>query len=517
MSKHAYSLIRASLTGWPLPCLMVLAAMVMPAAAAGRSVQPVAPGTPWETSCYIQDSGHPGPVVLLVGGICGDEPAGAYAVDEIRHWPITRGKLIALPRANLAGLKAATRLVPRIAASLADLDRDFPALWCRRLACDSPAGETPAPQAGLAASIWQLVGDFRPDWVVDLHDPAGPRQSNPSAVKIVGNIIRIGRGPEAEAAGSAMRAAVNATVAEADERFVCSGRPVPGSLAYAAGNLLGARSVVVETNSGEEPLALRIRQHRIMVHALLARLGMIDQSVSVEWITDREPPRRQVRLAIYAGPGTRKGMRHLSWSMEKLKDAVVVPVGPEEIDAGVLSQFNVVLFPGGSGTRQGEALGGTNRQQLRQFIQGGGGYIGICAGAYLATTDFPWSLRIIDAKTYTKEWKRGRGVVAMEITGPGREILGREPGHDVVQVRYHNGPILVPAHCPGLDDFQTLAYFRGEVAEGDAPKGVMIDSPAIVAGSFGRGRVVCFSPHPDQTKGLEELVRGAVRWAAKPG
>ena len=44
----------------------------------------------------------------------------------------------------------------------------------------------------------------------------------------------------------------------------------------------------------------------------------------------------------------------------------------------------------------------------------------------------------------------------------------------------------------------------------------MINSPAIFAGQFKQGKVICISPHPEQTKGLEYLVRQAVQWVA-PG
>ena len=39
----------------------------------------IAPGTEWETPVYLIDSGVEGPVFLLVGGVHGDEPAGAVA------------------------------------------------------------------------------------------------------------------------------------------------------------------------------------------------------------------------------------------------------------------------------------------------------------------------------------------------------------------------------------------------------------------------------------------------------
>ncbi|MFM8468785.1 MAG: hypothetical protein ACKODH_02260 [Limisphaerales bacterium] len=42
----------------------------------------------------------------------------------------------------------------------------------------------------------------------------------------------------------------------------------------------------------------------------------------------------------------------------------------------------------------------------------------------------------------------------------------------------------------------------------------MVNSPAIVAGNCGKGRVLVSSPHPEQTPGLEHFVPKAVRWVA---
>ena len=451
-----------------------------------RSQMAIAPDTRWATTCYVRDSGKFGPVVLVIGGLYGDEPAGAYAADEIRHWPLVAGKLVVVPRAN----------VPALAANV-----------------HQTGGSSPAVQDGdqPGDALWQLIRRTKPDWLVDLGEATGFRSQD---ARSQGSTVAAGRGGESAQMAARLVAAVNHSMPRPEQPFVVAGRPSADSLDRAAEDRLGSRVLYATTTRGEEePLSRRIRQHRVLVHSLLSSLGMIESSVSVDWITDRETPSRATRIALYMGPGTRKGLHHLAASLEELPQTEVVPVGPEEINAGVLDEFQLVIFPGGSGTKQGEALGGTNRDELRRFVHRGGGYLGICAGAYLATTDYPWSLGIIDAKPNTHQWKRGRGLVEIELTDRGRQILGADGLR--YEVRYHNGPILVPAHSSELDGFQTLARFKTEIAEGTARKGVMIDSPAIISGNFGRGRVVLFSPHPDQTRGLETFVCQAARWVAE--
>ena len=50
----------------------------------------IAKGTEWETFYYQRDSGVKGPVVFITGGVHGNEPAGARAAEQIRHWKIKK-------------------------------------------------------------------------------------------------------------------------------------------------------------------------------------------------------------------------------------------------------------------------------------------------------------------------------------------------------------------------------------------------------------------------------------------
>ena len=223
------------------------------------------------------------------------------------------------------------------------------------------------------------------------------------------------------------------------------------------------------------------------------------------------PSSAKIKIALYKGPGT--GGNGPPDLIKTLNDSnattSIVEVSPDEIRAGVLTNFDIVIFAGGSGSQEAKAIGPEGREQVKQFVGRGGGYIGICAGAYLATSGYPWSLDIINARTLSPKWQRGRAVVKMELTSEGEKIIG---GSNHVDVIYHQGPIVGPADVATLPPYEPLAFFRTEVASNDTPKGIMINSPAIFAGTFENGRVVCISPHPEQTAGLEYIVPQAVKW-----
>jgi hypothetical protein len=42
----------------------------------------------------------------------------------------------------------------------------------------------------------------------------------------------------------------------------------------------------------------------------------------------------------------------------------------------------------------------------------------------------------------------------------------------------------------------------------------MINTPAIVSGSFGKGRVISVSPHPEATESLHSIIENSIRWVA---
>jgi hypothetical protein len=100
--------------------------------------------------------------------------------------------------------------------------------------------------------------------------------------------------------------------------------------------------------------------------------------------------------------------------------------------------------------------------------------------------------------------------VQIEVTPDGEQVTGT-PARQT-EIKYANGPIIQPAGLAEVPDYEPLALFRSEMAENDTPKGVMIDSPAWARGTFGKGRVLISSPHPEQTAGMESWIVRAVRW-----
>jgi len=216
-----------------------------------------------------------------------------------------------------------------------------------------------------------------------------------------------------------------------------------------------------------------------------------------------------IKVAVYDDKGaTGKGIPCVTEIMSKTADIKLTRLKGADIAAGGLKGFDLVMFTGGSGSAEAAGLGEKGREEVRDFVRNGGGYVGICAGAYLACSGFEWGVGVLNAKTVSSKWRRGQGEVKVEGEAFGEKLTDRG-------VRYANGPIIKADVRKELPGFETLVSFRTELAENGTPVGVMVNAPAMVRAPYGLGRVFISSPHPEQTVGLEHLVEKAARWTAR--
>ncbi len=219
--------------------------------------------------------------------------------------------------------------------------------------------------------------------------------------------------------------------------------------------------------------------------------------------TDAAPPQPTPprRVGLFVGNGA--GQEYTTAVSNVLApDArfVLTKFSDGSVDFGTL---DVVVMPGGSASTQWKALGATGQKNLRAFVSGGGGYIGVCAGFYLALSS---TAGFVEAQHY-EPWARGEGQVQVKIAS-GNGVFTTTGTHPL---RYVNGPVVHPPANAGQPGYAVLATFAGNIGQSDIVS--MTGKPAIVASEYGQGRVVAFSPHPELS-GLGELLADAGLWAA---
>jgi glutamine amidotransferase-like uncharacterized protein len=224
-----------------------------------------------------------------------------------------------------------------------------------------------------------------------------------------------------------------------------------------------------------------------------------------------------IKVAVFNGEGVGKSCTNLITALTKSgnTDFKLTRITTPEILDGGLSQVDVLIHSGGSGSKQGNDLGEEGRKIVRQYIDQGGGFLGVCAGAYLATNDYSWSLNLIDAKVLDrKHWARGMGTVQLELSPSGQKLF--QTAESTLDIYYGQGPLLARREWddPKTPDYESLAIYASEIAKNGAPSGIMKGTSAAVRCKYGKGKVFCFSAHPELTDGLQHLIPTVVNWLA---
>ena len=96
------------------------------------------------------------------------------------------------------------------------------------------------------------------------------------------------------------------------------------------------------------------------------------------------PATKRIEVAIYAGGGstiTPGLVAYPGCLVLHPADIVYTYIGPLELaQPHLLEPFDVVVFPGGGGHSQAEAIGEAGVAAVKAFVKGGGGYVSSCAG-----------------------------------------------------------------------------------------------------------------------------------------
>lgn len=260
----------------------------------------------------------------------------------------------------------------------------------------------------------------------------------------------------------------------------------------------------------------RMHQLWLSLAILLASVTTCPLSLLAEELDLKFDKSVRAKVAVYChSDGKSRGAVNLMKFLtpENGFDAVIVT--PEDVQNNRLSdqKFDVLIMPGGMASAQATNLGETGREKVREFVGQGGGYVGICAGAYLSTTYKPWSLNLVNARVWDlSHWARGTGMVTLKLTDSGQSVLKSDSPQ--LETYYGQGPLLMPGNDPQLPGYEVLASYGTEVAKKGAPVGAMVDSHAIIRTQYGTGRVICYSPHPEKDWGPKPIMAHGIRWAS---
>ncbi len=221
-----------------------------------------------------------------------------------------------------------------------------------------------------------------------------------------------------------------------------------------------------------------------------------------------------LQVGVYNGNGASAVCVIETLEALKIDDGIEgIAVSPSDIQNGVLNGMDVLIFPGGSGSKEYNSLGQASEKLVKEFAaEQGKGIVGICAGGYLfaTTEDYP-SLEIIKAHTYRDHYNRGRGLIGFELTPAGEKIFPELKNQDTLYVQYYDGPIYEVFEPESMD---ILGKITTDIAthKGD-PIGLTPGKPAFLTSHYGKARVFVAIGHPESTPGMSWIVPRMARWA----
>lgn len=200
---------------------------------------------------------------------------------------------------------------------------------------------------------------------------------------------------------------------------------------------------------------------------------------------------KTVDVALYSDKGCWDNSVTAAQKMYEWMGLSVELVNSEYINDNSLSDFKIISFPGGDMYQYSQDISTNGKEMIKEFIKTGGGYIGLCGGAYFACENVIWQGNQLNMESL--------GIIPAVSEGPFDEIVPypeygmcevviSDTSHyitktisDTLQILYYWGPVLKPNN----PNVSVLAEYTA------------INQPAILASTYGRGKVFITGAHPE--------------------
>lgn len=235
---------------------------------------------------------------------------------------------------------------------------------------------------------------------------------------------------------------------------------------------------------------------------------------------------------IYKGPGSclqeanSTGCSEAAAAVAKLAGFDYKYIGPNEVpEKGLLKRAKVWIQPGGRAKTQQETMSLELKKAIVEFVANGGGYVGFCAGGFLAYEQFGWDTKNGPYRA------TGLGLISgkssyynffdSEITEEKpAKIIKTKWGNKEKWVYWELGPYFPPQRTDDSQNLEIVANYAG-----DRPTTAPIMS---LKTNYNRGKVYITAVHPEAPQDWRkyysiedrdgedfELAVEMIQWSAK--
>lgn len=224
---------------------------------------------------------------------------------------------------------------------------------------------------------------------------------------------------------------------------------------------------------------------------------------------------KRVNVLIYTGPGASlSSVRHATWSLRRLlgPNYTVQTISSDQLlKEPWPATCALLVFPGGADAGYCRVLNGAGNRRIKQYVQMGGKYLGLCAGGYYGSSKcefevgkkgmevigdrelgfFPGTCRGLAFAGFVYQSEAGAKAVELQVN---QEVLGgTAPAH--FKSYYNGGGVFVEAEKFQNQGVEVLATFKEElnVEAGKA-------KAAVVFRKVGEGAAMMTGPHPEYVR-----------------
>lgn len=220
---------------------------------------------------------------------------------------------------------------------------------------------------------------------------------------------------------------------------------------------------------------------------------------------------KRVNILIYSGAGaTLDAVRHVTWSLRRLLGpnyAVLTVTGEQILKEPWMATCALLVMPGGADLAYCRTLNGAGNRRIKQYVQMGGRYLGLCAGGYYGSARcefevgkkgmevvgerelafYPGTCRGLAFPGFVYHSEAGARAVEVESNG---KVLGGASTR--LKVYYNGGGAFVDAEQFLGKDMEVLASYTEPLAieAGDA-------KAAVVYCKTGEGAAMLTGIHPE--------------------
>ena len=222
------------------------------------------------------------------------------------------------------------------------------------------------------------------------------------------------------------------------------------------------------------------------------------------------------RIGIYTGNGSSHSWLWLAELFEKYGLYDISFINGENIQNDALDRINIFIVSGGDTFAIAEEIGENGSNKIRDFLENGGSYLGICAGAYLMLNssktplDFfnltggkiknlSSSLPLSVNMSYKFSMPYGCQYLYHPVRGSMQiKLLGKPPFYstDTIVSPVFGGGFITPSN-----DLTPLANYHGFtkdtifLVDEKTASETVIGSCAAAKSFYGKGVIFLFSPH----------------------